>query len=313
MIVYTQTETLARELCIPASTLFSVSFHLGRHYRRVEIPKRDGGVRVLFVPDPILKRIQRAIARVLLFHIPVSPYAAAYRPGANIRKNALRHCGRQGVLRLDILHFFDSVRYSQIKEKIFPAEIYSEKLRVLLSCLCYYQDGLPQGAPTSPAIANLLLRDFDLAVGEWCRARDIRYTRYCDDMTFSGAFDPEPVIQMVADALWREGFALNPRKTRFAKQGQRQIVTGAVVNLRPRLDADARRALRAELYYCQKYGAADHLSHIGDPRGEEEYLAALLGRLDFALSLSDEPQLAAGRAWVLGRLRALRAPGGSGS
>ena len=308
MIVYTETETLARDLGIPASTLFSVSFHLGRHYRRLEIPKRDGGVRVLFIPDPILKRIQRAIAQVLLFYMPVSPYAAAYRPGASIRGNALCHCGRQGVLRLDILHFFDSVRYSQIKETVFPAECYSEKLRVLLSCLCYYQDGLPQGAPTSPAIANLLLRDFDLAVGDWCRARGIRYTRYCDDMTFSGSFDPDPVIRMVDGALRREGFCLNPRKTRFAKQGQRQTVTGAVVNERPRLAADTRRALRAELYYCQKYGAADHLAHIGDPRSETAYLTSLLGRLDFALSLGDEPQLAAGRVWVLGRLRALREP-----
>lgn len=305
MIVYTESETLAQDLGIPASTLFSVSFHLGRHYHRVEIPKRDGGTRLLSVPDPILKRIQRAVLRVLLFHIPISPYATAYRPGVGIRNNAVPHCGRKAVLRLDILHFFDSVRYSQIKEKVFPAAVYSEKLRVLLSCLCYGRDGLPQGAPTSPVISNILLREFDFAMGDWCHTRGIRYTRYCDDMIFSGDFDPAPVIRMVAEALQREGFRLNTRKIRFARQGQRQSVTGIVVNERPRMDSGGRRALRAALYYCQKYGVKDHLARMKDPRTEEEYLCSLLGQLDFALSLSKEPELAAGRGWVLEQLRAL--------
>ena len=303
MIVYTQPQTLAQDLGIPVSTLFRVSFHLDRHYRRVALPKAGGGVRILSVPDPILKKIQRQILRILLFHRPVSPYATAYRPGGGVRVNALPHCGQQMVLRLDILHFFDSVRYQQIKEVIFPAGIFSEKLRVLLSCLCYCRDGLPQGAPTSPAISNLLLREFDFAVGDWCDARGIRYTRYCDDLTFSGSFDPKPVIRMVSDALWQEGFVLNPRKTRFLGPGHRQTVTGVVVNERPRLEASRRRQLRSELYYCQKYGVADHLSHLGDPRSPNAYLAALLGRLDFALSLSAEPQLTAGRAWVLEQLQ----------
>ena len=303
MIVYTHTETLAQDLGIPAATLFGVSFHLDRHYRRVTLPKRDGGVRTLCVPDPILKKIQRRILRVLLFHRPVSPYATAYRPGVGLRANALPHCGRQCVLQLDIRQFFDSVRYLQVKEVVFPKEIFSEKLRVLLSCLCYGRDGLPQGAPTSPAISNLLLRDFDLRVGDWCAAREIRYTRYCDDLTFSGAFDPKPVIRMVSDALWREGFVLNPRKTRFSRSGQRQTVTGVVVNDRPRLDAARRRALRAELYYCRRFGVADHLSHIGDPRTPRAYLLSLLGRLDFALSLGAEPQLAEGHRWVLEQLK----------
>ena len=303
MIVYTQPETLARDLEIPAATLFGVSFHLDRHYRRVTLPKRGGGVRTLSVPDPILKKIQRRILRVLLFHRPVSPYATAYRPGIGLRVNALPHCAQQGVLQLDILHFFDSVRYQQIKDIVFPEEVFSEKLRVLLSCLCYCRDGLPQGAPTSPAISNILLRDFDFAVGSWCDAREIRYTRYCDDLTFSGSFDPKDVIRMVSDALWREGFVLNARKTRFHGAGQRQTVTGVVVNDRPRLDAPRRRALRSELYYCRKYGVADHLAHTGDPRTAGCYLSSLLGRLDFALSLSPEPQLADGRAWVLEQLK----------
>ena len=86
--------------------------------------------------------------------MPISPYATAYRPGGGVRRNALPHCGQEQLLKLDIRRFFDSVRYTQLKETVFPAAVYAEKLRVLLSILCYSKEGLPQGAPTSPAIAN---------------------------------------------------------------------------------------------------------------------------------------------------------------
>lgn len=167
-------------------TLYAVSNRIPAHYHRAEVPKRDGGVRVLRVPDPVLKDIQRRIARVLLSGMPVSPHATAYRYGAGVVENARRHVGRPELLKLDILHFFDSIRYIQVKEAAFPAEIYAEPLRTLLSMLCYDRDVLPQGAPTSPWIANLVLRPFDEKLGAWCRARGVVYTRYCDDLAFSG-------------------------------------------------------------------------------------------------------------------------------
>ena len=95
-----------------------------------------------------------------------------------------------------------------MKDAVFPPEIFSEPLRVLLTMLCYYRDALPQGAPTSPAIVNILLRDFDLRVGGWCRKRDIVYTRYCDDLTFSG--EDLSGVQAVAEAELRAlGFYLD--------------------------------------------------------------------------------------------------------
>ena len=303
MIVYTETATLERDLGIPAKTLFAVSHDLKRHYRRVELSKADGTVRVLSVPDAVLKKIQRIINANLLAYMPISPYATAYRPGGGVRRNALPHCGQEQLLKLDIRRFFDSVRYTQLKETVCPAAVYAEKLRVLLSILCYSKEGLPQGAPTSPAIANILLRQFDETVGGWCGARGIAYTRYCDDLAFSGRFDPAAVICTVQEALRREGFSLNAQKTRLAGPGGRHLVTGAVVNLRPRAPAEERRALRQELYYCEKFGVRSHLAQTGDPRTAQAYLAALLGRLDYALSLSPEPRLAQGRRWVLDRLR----------
>lgn len=146
---------------------------------RFPLPKPDGGCRVLSVPDPLLKMIQRRIVRVLLAPMPVSPYAMAYRYGTGTVRNAALHAGRPAVLKLDIRHFFDSILYASVKEAAFPAEIYGEPLRILLTILCYYREGLPQGAPSSPAISNLVMRTFDDEAAAWCRRRAIRYTRYC--------------------------------------------------------------------------------------------------------------------------------------
>ena len=122
-IVYQEGPSLARDLGLPLRTLYAVSNRIPAHYHRAEVPKRDGGVRVLRVPDPVLKDIQRRIARVLLSGMPVSPHATAYRYGAGVVENARRHVGRPELLKLDILHFFDSIRYIQVKEAAFPAEI----------------------------------------------------------------------------------------------------------------------------------------------------------------------------------------------
>ena len=113
-IVYQEGPSLARDLGLPLRTLYAVSNRIPAHYHRAEVPKRDGGVRVLRVPDPVLKDIQRRIARVLLSGMPVSPHATAYRYGAGVVENARRHVGRPELLKLDILHFFDSIRYIEV-------------------------------------------------------------------------------------------------------------------------------------------------------------------------------------------------------
>ena len=220
-IVYQEGPSLARDLGLPLRTLYAVSNRIPAHYHRAEVPKRDGGVRVLRVPDPVLKDIQRRIARVLLSGMPVSPHATAYRYGAGVVENARRHVGRPELLKLDILHFFDSIRYIQVKEAAFPAEIYAEPLRILLSMLCYDRDVLPQGAPTSPWIANLVLRPFDEKLGAWCRARGVVYTRYCDDLAFSGtALDG--VEERAEEGLRALGFRLNGAKRALCRDGQQK-------------------------------------------------------------------------------------------
>lgn len=286
MIVYTELRSLETDLGISAKTLYAVSNSINAHYHSKSIPKADGGARVLSIPDEPLKRIQRAIAERLLAYEPVSVYAKAYKPTGNVRKNAICHVGKEKLLKLDIYKFFDSIRYSLVKEKVFPSHKYSEQIRILLSLLCYKGDSLPQGAPTSPVISNIIMRDFDQAVGEWCEDRRISYSRYCDDMAFSGSFDEDEVIEFVRGELKSLGLILNERKTRCLGGGDKKTVTGVVVNEKINTPKDYRRQIRREVFYCQKFGVREHLLRIGCAEEPYHYLSRLLGRINYVLQIT---------------------------
>ena len=299
MIVYRELSSLEQDLGISAKTLYAVSNNINKHYHKAKLPKKSGGYRNLSVPDEVLKAIQRQISEVLLIHMPVSRYAKAYRFGSSILRNAKHHVGKQVVLKLDILHFFDSIRYSTVKDKVFPEEIYAEPLRILLTMLCYHKDALPQGAPSSPTITNIILYEFDELIGQWCRDQGIAYTRYCDDMTFSGNFDPAEVIRFVRLELKKMGFLLNEQKTRIQRPGQQQTVTGIVVNEKLSIPADYRSKLRQELYYCRKFGIQEHLQKIGLEIPEETYRMHLLGKVNYVLQVQPEDRdLLEARKWL---------------
>lgn len=305
MIVYREAASLARDLGVEVRTLYALSNTVPAHYRTVEIPKADGGVRRLTVPDEALKRVQRAILNNLLVHMDVSPCATAYRYGGGAVRNAARHVGQPQVLRLDIRHFFDSVRYSAVKDAVFPPEIFSEPLRVLLTMLCYYRDALPQGAPTSPAIVNILLRDFDRRMDRWCRERGITYTRYCDDLAFSGA-DLTGTRDAAEAELRSMGFFLNGQKTVLRPAGRRQTVTGLVVNEKVSVPREERRPLRQAVYYCRRFGVEGHLERTGEPLAPEAYWSRLLGRVGYVLQADPGCAWAReARRWLLeeGRIR----------
>ena len=288
MIVYTELQSLEKDLGISHKTLYALSNSVNHHYHEARIPKADGGERVLSVPDEALKRVQRAIADKLLAYEPISVYAKAYKVGGSVKKNAVYHVGKEKLLKLDIHHFFDSIHYSTVKDKVFPAGKYAEPIRILLSLLCYHGDSLPQGAPTSPVISNIIMREFDEEIGSWCRERGISYTRYCDDMTFSGSFDEKEVTAMVVGALKPLGLLLNPKKTRCLEGGDRKTVTGVVVNEKLNTKKEYRRLLRQELYFCRRFGVKEHLRRKGDERDAYAYLQSLLGRVNYVLQITPD-------------------------
>ena len=202
-------------------------------------------------------------------------------------KNARHHVGKKKVLKLDIDGFFDHILYSKVKEKVFFRGKFSEPTRVLLTMLCYYKDSLPQGAPTSPAITNIIIYDFDETVGAFCRERNIAYTRYCDDMTFSGDFDEREVIAFVKEQLLGLGLFLKNRKTAVVPAAKRQTVTGLVVNEKVNIARDYKKQIRQEMYYVKKFGIDDHLKRIG-VSDRELYIRSLGGRIAFVLDITKD-------------------------
>ena len=282
MIVYRELSSIEKDLGYPSKTLYGLSNCLEKHYHTVYVPKSDGSKRKLSVPDLILKLVQKSIAENILTQYPISRYAQAYKPGSSIQKNARPHIRKKKDLKLDIEGFFDHILYSQVKDTVFYKEKYSEPIRILLSMLCYYRDSLPQGAPTSPAITNIIMYDFDEAVGAFCNEKNIAYTRYCDDMTFSGDFDEKEIIDFVKNELSKLGLYLKNRKTAVVPATKCQRVTGIVVNEKMNITKDYKKKIRQEMYFIRKYGIDGHLSKIGIS-DKEQYILSLKGRIAFVL------------------------------
>ncbi|MBQ8533686.1 MAG: RNA-directed DNA polymerase [Clostridia bacterium] len=300
MITYKEISSLENDLGVSAKALYTLTNEIHRHYRTVMIPKDNGELRKLSVPDPFLKSVQRKIAHNILFFEEISPYATAYRPGGSTLINALPHVSKNTVMKLDINKFFDHIIYPIVKEKVFPAHKYSEANRILLTLICIYKDSLPQGAPTSPVISNIVLKDFDNKVGEFCFKRNVTYTRYCDDMTFSGEFDPQQIKRFLQNELKKLGLYLNSKKTVILKNGQQKKVTGIVVNEKPNVCAKYKRKLRQEIYFCQKYGIKNHLDKTGSCLTEAQYKAQLLGRINYCLSVSHKDKNMQGfKEWLI--------------
>jgi retron-type reverse transcriptase len=226
--------------------------------------------------------VQRSIVDNILAYYPISKYATAYKSGASVQKNAAPHINKKKILKLDVEGFFDNVIYSRVKEDVFHKDKFSEPIRILLTMLCYYKESLPQGAPTSPAITNIIMYSFDEKIGAYCEEKGISYTRYCDDMTFSGDFDEKEIILLVKRELKKLGLFLKNRKTAVIPNSKRQTVTGIVVNEKINLTKEYKKKIRQEMYYIEKFGIQDHAKKQGIS-DMPEYLMSLKGRIAFVL------------------------------
>lgn len=264
--------------------LYTVSNQIETHYHPVVISKKSGGRRKLLVPDALLRTIQRNLLHHVLEEFQISEFACAYKKGTSIVDNARPHVGAKLVLKLDIQDFFDQITWILVYQNAFPGTHFPPAIRKMLTEFCCVRDRLPQGAPTSPTVSNLVMRPFDVHMGEWCREREIRYTRYCDDLTFSGAFAPEEVIRKVRGFLQVYGFELNRKKTRVLSRGNAQSVTGIVVNEKAQVSRAYRRKLRQEVYLFDRYG----IKTAEGPKNDERERRRLLGKMRYVLSVNPE-------------------------
>ena len=238
-------DDLATRLGVPADELRRAR----PRYGTFTIPKRSGGVRTITAPDAATKALQRRILRQLLATLPVHEACHGFERGRSIISNAGPHVGRPVVVRMDIEDFFASTATQRIR-RFYRVIGWDRESARILTGLTTLNGGLPQGAPTSPRLANLVNVRLDARLAGLAASNGARYTRYADDLTFSFDADVHDRIRAVIRATKRflahDRYRLHEgRKLRIRRQHQRQLVTGLVVNRRAGLPRPRRRWLRA--------------------------------------------------------------------
>jgi retron-type reverse transcriptase len=249
-------EELARRLDMTAEELRGFS----PRYREAVIAKRAGGQRRLLVPDKRTKALQRLLLHRVFRRLNVHYSAFGFQRGRSIVHNALPHVGQSVVVRLDVVDFFPSTRAERL-ERYFRRIGWNAEAAALLVALTTHDDGLPQGAPTSPRLSNLVNYRLDSQMLRLAERWKGHYTRYADDITFSFPKDyprhVRGVIQSAQRILKAHGYQMHRRrKLHIRRRYQRQVVTGLVVNHHVNLSRDLRRLLRAVRHHLQTGRAA---------------------------------------------------------
>jgi RNA-directed DNA polymerase len=221
-------------------------------YRKFKIPKRSGGQRRIFAPNVQLKKLQRRILKRLLGKLKVHAAATGFERNSSIVTNAIPHADKAVVVRLDIKDFFPKTLSKRVHD-YFKKIGWNEEAASILTRLCTKNGGLPQGAPTSPKLSNLINYILDVRLAALANRFQADYTRYADDMTFSFVVDQPYEIQalirtatkILADYDYRTH---SGKKLHIRRQHDQQLVTGLVVNQGVRLPRKTRRWLRAVEY-----------------------------------------------------------------
>lgn len=275
---------LADAMGITVAELRFLGFHREvartHHYHSFTLPKKTGGERLISAPMPRLKRAQYWVLDNILAKVPAHDAAHGFLAGRSIVSNAAPHAGHDVVINLDVKDFFPSIAFGRIKG-VFRHLGYGEAMATLLALLCsenraqaWQVDGeklfvggkarervLPQGAPTSPMLTNLLCRRLDRRLLGLARQLGFVYTRYADDLTFSASGEAarDNVGRLLGRVRWilrDEGFTPHPDKERVMRKGRRQEVTGLVVNAdKPGVSRETRRRLRAALHRATQASA----------------------------------------------------------
>jgi RNA-directed DNA polymerase len=281
-----------------------------RNYRYAAVPRRSGLPRVIEAPKLRLKEVQRWILREILDHVPVHEAAQGFARGRSVIDHARRHSGQPVVLRLDLADFFASVSAGRVFG-IFRTLGYGDRVAHALTGLttnvvpqhvwtvvhaaaasaavpARFRLGralatphLPQGAPTSPALANLAAFRLDRRLSGLAAALGLRYSRYADDLTFSGAHlrrRGAGMQELVATIVGEEGFALNRDKSVLRTRAARQSVCGVVVNAAPNVSRAEYDRLKAILHNAARHGPSG--------QGVAGRQAELQGRVAWVASLN---------------------------
>ncbi|OCX50593.1 hypothetical protein BEL04_22730 [Mucilaginibacter sp. PPCGB 2223] len=303
---------LAIELKIPSNILNSLL--KSYNYTFFNLHKRSGGFREIMVPNEKLKYVQRWINFNILQKLPLEKVCTGFRPNYSILTNANIHANSKMVLKVDLLRFFDTITdrrvYGYFKSLGYlkPLSYDLAKLVTARHKKSYWdfvsKDNcpqladiansnspvLPQGAPTSPMLANLLASRMDERFIILSQKLNFRYSRYADDLTFSITEEGQlPFTRVIKKIIEEEGFFMNDSKTKIFSRGMKQYVTGLTVTHGVHVSKKDRKDIFMHLHFCKKLGPNEHLKNWSkknglnrEPYGFQDWL---LGKISFIYSI----------------------------
>ena len=248
-----------------------------KRYESFSVKKKSGGVRIITAPNAGLKAIQTCLNYIFQLCYKPNSHAFGFVPGKSVVDNAKMHIGQNYIYNIDLKDFFPSVESGRVYKRLMskPFNLNSE-IASFIADLCSHtmeverknnqgdfekvvRAVLPQGAPTSPMLTNIVCERLDRKLSRLAQNHNVKYSRYADDITFSGmhnAFDNNSsFVLKMQEIIVKEGFTINDKKTRLQKHCVRQEVTGLIVS-QDRVNVTKRyiKELRGILYCWEKYG-----------------------------------------------------------
>lgn len=250
------------------------------HYRRHYVRRGDGKRRRIFAPSEQLKKIQKLINRKILQRVYLPDSVHGSRKKRSILTNAKQRIGKEILIHLDIKDFFPSIHYSGVQQ-LFRSLGYSLDASTMLTKLTTLNYLLPQGAPTSPTIANIILTDMDRRFERLCVKYGFVYTRYVDDITVSGNHHVKKFLGLFCKIIKQTGMRVNYEKMKLEDREKRQEVTGVVVNKKPNIAKEKRRKIATIIHNCRTYGQPNLTSE-----DLEKFKERLLGHISHIFNIN---------------------------
>ena len=250
-------------------------------YKKFRMRKRRGGYRIISCPKKELMSIQKTIYNRILSPVNIHPAATGFRKGFSIIDNVKLHLGKDEIIKTDIVNFFGSIKREKVIST-FERIGYPSNISIILAELCCIDGHLPQGAPTSPALSNIISYEMDKNLSSLSYKYGLSYTRYADDITFSGyRVNPKLILDDIKKAIHEEKFSIKREKTRYIGKNKRKLITGISISSGKKLTIPKakKREIRKNVYFILTKGLEEHKRFIKST--DPVYLKRLISYLFF--------------------------------
>lgn len=287
---------LANVLGIHENILSNMLKNPTPYYHEFRIQKRSGGSREISSPSPVLRQAQLWILDQILSKVPLHEAAHGFVPGRSIVTNARMHLNAACVLKIDIKDFFPSV---SIRRGVatFMRCGYPKNVSYYLASLCFLEGGLPQGAPTSPCMSNIVAKRLDARLCALAKNAGLTYTRYADDLAFSGNQISLGFLKKCQEIIEDEGFIPNNKKTRLIRGNGKKVIAGvSVAGERLHLPKAFVRKIKSDVYNLWRDGYWGYMEKMEE--FDPIYIERLRGRVGFWRAVDPEHK-------AIGRMEAM--------